>query len=402
MRRRRAFVGLVGVLLLLVLGLTLFAPRASEPPPRADAPTGGGGGSPDPGEAASSMPPAYLAWMSGGFPPDLRRRADALSALGRTVVIAGDTLWMTASRDADGTVVDRPEPPFAIPIDAFAVSPDTYAQFLPAVIRDRVVHALDAGEAVLGESSAGLREIGPGGSMTFGAHTVDVGAVVPDAAVGWSEMMVSREAGIALGITDERYLLAQPDGSPSETTFGRWVGGLLPRGTPLRVVAPNGSRYMRVGSGVNPPVVLKETFGEFSAHPQADPAYLTEDPSWVRAHIQTRTVPLLGRITCNRQLFPALIAALEDVQRAGLGGLIHTNSGCWNPRTVARSPTAPPSDHAYGAAVDINAPENAYGATPSMDPRIVRIFRAHGFNWGGAFLIPDGMHFEFGKPDPET
>ena len=72
---------------------------------------------------------------------------------------------------------------------------------------------------------------------------------------------------------------------------------------------------------------------------------------------------------------------------------------------MARSPTAPPSNHAYGAAVDINAPENPYGAAPTMDPRIVRIFEAHGFLWGGDFLIPDGMHFEYGSgwngPAPE-
>ena len=117
----------------------------------------------------------------------------------------------------------------------------------------------------------------------------------------------------------------------------------------------------------------------------------------MRAHIQTRSVPLLGRITCNRGLFPLLIASLNEVQRAGLGSLIHTNSGCCDARTVARSPTARPSDHAYGAAVDINAPENAYGATPTMDRRIVRIFGAHGFIWGGDFLIPDGVHFEFGS-----
>ena len=60
------------------------------------------------------------------------------------------------------------------------------------------------------------------------------------------------------------------------------------------------------------------------------------------------------------------------------------------------SPTNPPSFHAYGAAVDINAPENAFGAKPTMDRRIVAIFEELGFNWGRDFLIPDGMHFEYG------
>lgn len=400
MRRRRSFAALVGILLSIAVGLTLFRPHGSEPPAAASPQAGGAPqGSVSP---APSTPPAYLAWMSGGFPPDFRGRVRSLSQLQRSVVVAGDTLWMTGSLDADGVTVDAPPPPFAVPIDAFAVDPAAYGPFLPRELRARIVTALDAGKAVLGEASARLRGIGIGGSMTFDAGTVTVGAVVPDAAVGWSELMVASDVGATLGITDQRYLLAQIDGAPSAATFGGWVAGLLPDGTPLRVVPPEGSRYMRVGSGVNPPVVIKGAFGEFTAHPQADPAYLTEDPAWVRAHIQTRAVPLLGRVTCNRRLFPPLIAALEDVERAGLGGLIHTNSGCWNARTVARSPTAQPSDHAYGAAVDINAPENAYGASPTMDRRIVRIFRSHGFTWGGAFLIPDGMHFEYGTPDPTT
>ena len=37
-----------------------------------------------------------------------------------------------------------------------------------------------------------------------------------------------------------------------------------------------------------------------------------------------------------------------------------------------------------------------------MDCRVVRIFRKHNFAWGGNFLIPDGMHFEWvGEPRHE-
>ena len=61
-------------------------------------------------------------------------------------------------------------------------------------------------------------------------------------------------------------------------TFGRFASimhRIIP-GTPIRMVPPGGSTYMRIASGVNPPIVMKEIFGEFSAYPQsADPAYLT-------------------------------------------------------------------------------------------------------------------------------
>ena len=93
---------------------------------------------------------------------------------------------------------------------------------------------------------------------------------------------------------------------------------------------------------------------------------------------------------------------MRTIEREGLGSLIHSTAGCFNARTVGRSPSNPPSFHAYGAAVDINAPENAFGAAPTMDPRIVAIFEAAGFNWGGDFLIPDGMHFEYGGGPPRA
>ena len=109
-------------------------------------------------------------------------------------------------------------------------------------------------------------------------------------------------------------------------------------------------------------------------------------------------VPILGRVTCNDAFFPALVRALREVEREGLSSLLQTYNGCWNARTVARSPTAPPSFHAYGAAIDINAAANAYGAMPTMDERVVAIFERYGFKWGGDFLVPDGMHFEYGEP----
>jgi len=398
-RRRLAFGAMLAVLILggaLALARTdqgeAARPAPTPPVPTAAAPQPTSTGA----DASAQMPGAWLAWITGSLPPGTAAEATDTQALGTTVVLAGDTRWMTASRDADGSVVDRPTPPYEIPIDAFSVDPGAYAPFLSPDVREQVIAALREGKAVLGDSSAKLRHLGVGGSMTFGSRTVRVGAVVPDDDVGWSEMLVSRTVGRSLGIVDDRYLLAEP---PGEMTLPRFEGimrHLIPDSA-IRMVPPGGSTYMRIASGVNPPIVMKEIFGEFSAYPQAaDPAYLTVDPRWYDAHIVTRTVPILGSVTCNRALFPALTGALTDVQKAGLGDELHVYSGCYAARTVARRPTAPPSQHAYGAAIDINAPENPYGAQPRMDPRIVRIFQRWGFLWGGRFLTPDGMHFEYG------
>ena len=224
------------------------------------------------GAVASPQPapvPAWLAWMPGGFPDGFRQQVASMPDLSGTVVIAGDTRWMTASHDAEGKQVDRPDPPYTTPIDAFSVDPGEYAPFLPDAYRDEVVSALRNGKAVLGSSSASLRRIGPGGSISFGDRTVDVGAVVPDEVVGWSELLVSREVGAELGIAHDRYLLATAGDDMTAARFDDLIAGLIPPDTPLRTVAPGDTTYVRVASGVNPPVVMKEVFGEFSAYPGA-------------------------------------------------------------------------------------------------------------------------------------
>jgi hypothetical protein len=259
-----------------------------------------------------------------------------------------------------------------------------------------VTATLESGRAVLGTTSAQIRRLGPGGRMMFGSVSVTIGAVVPDAAVGWSEMLVSRSVGASLGVVDDRYLLAQMAAHPSDAAFLALIQPLVATGIPVRVAAPGEVRYVRVSSGSAPPVVLKQVFGEFSAYP--DPGNLETlhmNPAWYDAHIETRTVPLLGTENCNKAFFPQLIGAMEELQREGLGSLVKSNAGCYNPELLAAKMTAPPAFHAYGAAVDINAPENPFGATPDQDPRLVAVMKKWGLNWGGDFLVPDGMHFEY-------
>jgi hypothetical protein len=389
---RRRFVAFVAALLAIVAGF-LWWPQDAEPV--RTAPSGDGGSSRYVG------PANYLAWVPGGFDdPAFRQKMERLDGLDEVVVVAGDTLWLRKTEDADGRVADEPTSPFAFPIDAFAVQAADYAPFVDASVRDQIVRALREGKAVLGERSARLRRLGPGGTLLFRTGSVRVGAVVPDEAVGWSEVLLSREVGRRLGITHERYLLAQPT---RDLTGPAWKRMILPfvGDDPLRVDVAGSTKYVRVASGVRPAILIKEVFGEFAATPRSDdPAFLTIDPAWVERNIVTTDVPLLGTITCHKELIPMVRGALYEVVSSGLSSEVKVYSGCWAARTISRSPTAPPSTHAYGASIDINAPQNPYGTTPTMNRRIVRIFERWGFNWGGDFLIPDGHHFEFWRvPD---
>jgi hypothetical protein len=88
---------------------------------------------------------------------------------------------------------------------------------------------------------------------------------------------------------------------------------------------------------------------------------------------------------------------LSEVVRQGLSTLIHPDefAGCFAARIIPGSVGEAISAHTWGAALDINARSNPLGAPPTQDPRLVAIFKRWGFTWGGAWMRPDGMHFEF-------
>jgi hypothetical protein len=221
--------------------------------------------------------------------------------------------------------------------------------------------------------------------------------------------MVSRATGRRIGVVHNRYLLIHPaEGiTLSSKLLTRRLRPLLPTGLGLyrrvQVRAPGETPYFRAADAVLSPALIKTLFGEFAARPEPGrPSYLDLDPVWVRSHIVTARVPLLGRVTCNRALIPQLRAAMQDLVAAGLGGLIRTYHGCFAPRFVNRDPSAMLSHHSWGIAVDVNLAGNFYGESPHQDPRLVRIMARWGFIWGGSFVVPDGNHFEYRRPPAGT
>jgi hypothetical protein len=145
-------------------------------------------------------------------------------------------------------------------------------------------------------------------------------------------------------------------------------------------------------------VLEKRDFGEFSVrlHPVTG-GWLTQDPNWAAAHLATETVPIIGRVTCNSAVIPALRGALAQLVAEGLTSLIDKAGygGCYADRTIAGLPTAAISHHAWGSAIDLNVSANPRGGASHQDPRLVAIFRQWGFAWGGDWPWPDPMHFEF-------
>jgi hypothetical protein len=118
------------------------------------------------------------------------------------------------------------------------------------------------------------------------------------------------------------------------------------------------------------------------------------EAAWVRSHIVTEQVPILGSVTCNKFMMPQLRAALLEVQTSGLAAEIHPDeyAGCYYPRFIAGSTTL--SNHSFGLALDINVPGNQRGTVGQISRAVVAIFKKYGFAWGGDWNYTDPMHFE--------
>lgn len=100
---------------------------------------------------------------------------------------------------------------------------------------------------------------------------------------------------------------------------------------------------------------------------------------------------------------PALLAALNEIwEHYGkdqnkideLG--ISIFSGAYNPRYI-RGSTTKWSNHAYGAAIDLNAEENGFGTGKGNIPLpVIAAFKRQGARWGGDYKgRTDPMHLEF-------
>ncbi len=118
------------------------------------------------------------------------------------------------------------------------------------------------------------------------------------------------------------------------------------------------------------------------------------DPAWVARYIRSESVPILGRVTCNKVMLPELRAALTEIVDRGLANKIHVGEygGCFVPRFIAG--TSSLSFHTFGTAIDINVPGNQRGTSGQIDRTVVSIFEHWGFQWGGTWHYTDPMHFE--------
>ena len=142
-----------------------------------------------------SAPETFLAWVPRGLPDGIRRAVRRLPTIGALTVVAEDNVWLARSWSAAGELVDHPERPYRIPLDAAAVDPASFAPFLPPADRE---HAR-RGRERRGDPRVDLR-LGPRtrprrDPRLREGSAIRIAAVLPDELVGAAELLVSEETG---------------------------------------------------------------------------------------------------------------------------------------------------------------------------------------------------------------
>jgi hypothetical protein len=257
---------------------------------------------------------------------------------------------------------------------------------------------------VMGKLSAGMRGASAGDVITLiassGAPTqFTVAAVVDDATLGGTELLMSPAGADRMGISALSQVVIWNFGSHAAIDAALSAQGLV--NTKVRI--------RRSWDAFDPDLTLgmartKAALGEF-AYRVNPSGTVTIDPVWTNLYITYGSVSGLSLSSgCHSKTRVALQAAMDEVVASGLAGTINyhdanTAGGCFGPRFNRLTPDSSVgflSRHSWGQAVDTNTLGSCQGcAPPDMNCRTVQIFRKHGFAWGGNFLVPDGMHFEW-------
>jgi hypothetical protein len=331
------------------------------------------------------------------------RAAGGTAATGRSASVG-----MTSVTRGGATVQAAPSG-WLIPMGVTVLPADAIGRLMGLEISTPIAR----GDVVMGRTTADLRGARAGDVVSLvGANSSTVsfriGLVADDAVIGGTEILMSDRQADQLGLDRRSRVVIW--GFRSREAIGQALAqaGLVGRFE---------TRIRRGWDPQDPDGTLgmastKRKLGEFPYQVQSDGS-VRIPRSWIEANISGagRVSAFSGipiRAACHVQVRPDIQAAIDDVVAAGLAWTIDvavTNryGGCFYPRFNRLTGSLGfLSRHTWGMALDVNTDTNAQGSTPTLDCRVVRIFREHGFAWGGNFTRPDGMHFEWvGEPRHE-
>jgi hypothetical protein len=385
------------LLLTGLIAVTLAACSASTTPTDGDRAGGGGTGrapaspaDPDATDPPATDPQLLVVLARYGMPPaSLGRVLEVERVLAATHLRSG-TVDLLGSRTRDGTPADDLADRWRIPLTALAVDPASTSHVIADSDVADVVAALQPGDAVLPSDSAARRGLDVGGTLRLaGDIDLTVVAIVDSPVFRSAEVLVHHDHAATLNISDGGVLVVVHDGKPDQQALEE-----------LYAVGPDGLRT-RVAAISDPPLVLglpeiKDHFGEFAFRDDTAIRDIHPQPAWVGANVTVESVPILGRISCHRDVFDDVRGALQAIADAGLADHVNPRryGGCYHPRRMG-SHTESLSRHSWGMAIDLNVDMNMPGRGPVPDQAIIDIMAEHGFVWGGHFLAPDNHHYEW-------
>jgi len=302
-----------------------------------------------------------------------------------------------------GVTVHAPPSGYLIPITFISLPKGAiggvFGADVSAVVNDHTVVINQVTAESIGAQQGDMIELRADNGS---AVTLTIGGIRPYDQLGWAELVFTTEVAERLGAT-------------SDTRVVMWgFDDRVGLDAALVDVGVIGRRDTKVTHSWDPPdpddtlstahtkVALGEPWyrinsdGSLSMHPVWEAANLTDGRLLLDPIVRIRA-------RCHVRVAGDLSAALADVAAAGLGYAIEVANanvfgGCYSPRYSRTSGFL--SRHAYAMALDTNTVSNCGGCRPPrMNCDVVRIFRKHGFAWGGNFRQPDGMHFEWvGEP----
>ncbi len=334
----------------------------------------------------------------------INRAFAAAAQAGGTAVISRSASIGLTRVSRGGSTVQQPPSGFAYPMGV-TVLPHTY---VGTVMGTELSALLTPTRIVMNKTSADLRGARAGDVLTLTAASgasvnFTIARVAPHDEINGAELLMEPGAADRLGLSRQSTVLVWGFNSRSAINSALSANSLI--STSIRV--------RRTWDAFDPDLTLgmvetKAELGEFAYRVNSNGSVSVDD-AWRTANITAGSIGGLRLQTgCHRKVRPALQAAMNEVVAAGLSYTINyydanRAGGCYYPRFNRLTPNSRIgflSRHSWGQAVDTNTVGSCQGCIPDFSKtaagcRTVQIFRKHGFAWGGNFLTPDGMHFEY-------
>jgi hypothetical protein len=321
-------------------------------------------------------------------PVHLDDLADTLSGAEHAVAATSLTATSPTGDDADREVT------------LLGVDGSGFRPLAPEVTaaEDGVWERLEDGDALVTHEVADALELELGGPLALQVGDAQlelrVGAFAANGSPPVADVLVPTAAVRELGAEVDDTLLVAAGADPEALgeALAEATGGDVELRRASAEPVPEEHTAAAASSGsIEPFSYTSHTDGSITIH-----------GDWVERNIQRVELPGMPATSCHRAMVPQLFAAVDELIELELYDHLDPSqfAGCFVPRHIDRDPSRGLSMHAWGLAIDVNARDNPLGATPVMDQRVVEVFERWGFDWGGHWRRPDGMHFELARIVP--